>query len=138
MRSMMAPYARTRRIPGSSRMRIKERLADGAAAGEMWFNAEMQRAQRKRRVQCHGGAPWWKGMGNPEECPQEWGHGSLKGYATVVRRRINELRRGFRTGSAEKSTDKLEEAENAEEESGPSFARMHKAEPYATFTATRS
>src|SRR5450759_4929026 len=83
MRSMMAPYARTRRIPGSSRMRIKERLADGAAAGEMWFNAEMQRAQRKRRVQCHGRTPWWKGMGNPEECPQEWGHGSLKGYATV-------------------------------------------------------
>jgi|ERR1035437_9585510 hypothetical protein len=29
-------------------------------------------------------------------CPQEWGHGSLKGYATVLRRRINELRMGFR------------------------------------------
>src|ERR1039458_3796816 len=26
---------------------------------------------------------WWSGMGNlEEECPQEWGHGSLKGYAT--------------------------------------------------------
>ena len=35
-------------------------------------------------------------MGNPEECPQEWGHGSLKGYATVLRRRINGLRGGFR------------------------------------------
>src|SRR5450759_1329883 len=52
--------------------------------------------RRERRVQCHGRTPWWKGMGNPEECPQEWGHGSLKGYATVLRRRINELRGGFR------------------------------------------
>src|SRR5450759_3748087 len=42
--------------------------------------------RRERRVQCHGRTPWWKGMGNPEECPQEWGHGSLKGYATVLRR----------------------------------------------------
>src|ERR1035437_7847647 len=50
----------------------------------------------QRRVQCHGRTPWWKGMGNPEECPQEWGHGSLKGYATVLRRRINQLRRGSR------------------------------------------
>jgi hypothetical protein len=34
--------------------------------------------------------------GKPAEaCPQEWGHGSLKGYATVLRR-INELRMGFR------------------------------------------
>src|SRR5450759_4845412 len=55
-----------------------------------------QRRRDKRRVQCHGGPPWWNGMGNLEECPQEWGHGSLKGYATVLRRRINELRRSFR------------------------------------------
>src|SRR5450759_1696459 len=27
---------------------------------------------------------WWNGLGNPEECPQEWVHGSLKGYATVL------------------------------------------------------
>src|SRR5450756_29887 len=83
--------------------------------------------RRERRVQCHGRTPWWKGMGNPEECPQEWGHGSLKGYATVLRRSINELRRGFRR---EKETQngvgwtarelapwgRAEEAENAEEE----------------------
>src|ERR1035441_744047 len=31
-----------------------------------------------------------------EECPHEWGHGSLKGYATVHRRRGNELRMGCR------------------------------------------
>jgi hypothetical protein len=23
-----------------------------------------------------------------EECPQEWGHGSLKGYATQLRHRV--------------------------------------------------
>src|SRR5450759_272203 len=55
----------------------------------------MQRRRDKRRVHATA-TSWWKGMGNLEECPQEWGHGSLKGYATVVRRRINELRRGFR------------------------------------------
>src|ERR1035437_4344692 len=66
MRSMMAPYARTRRISGSSRMRIKERLADGGAAGEMWFNAATQRAQRKRRVQCHGRMPPRMGAWQPE------------------------------------------------------------------------
>src|ERR1035437_1905862 len=69
-------------------------LLEGAWRGKVWV---------QRRVQCHGGPPWWKGMGNPE-CPQEWGHGSLKGYATVVRRRINELRMGFRRGSAQAST----------------------------------
>src|ERR1035437_11003729 len=31
-----------------------------------------------------------------EACPHEWGHGSLKGYATALRRRANELRIGFR------------------------------------------
>src|ERR1019366_9311591 len=27
-------------------------------------------------------ASWWNGLGNLEACPQECGHGSLKGYAT--------------------------------------------------------
>jgi hypothetical protein len=70
----------------------------------MRFNAETRRHRDQRRVQCHGGPPWWNGMGNPEECPQECGHGSLKGYATVLRRRINEC--GWVSG--EKSTEKLE------------------------------
>jgi hypothetical protein len=38
---------------------------------------------------------FWR-EGAEEEYPQEWGHGSLKGYATVLPRRINGLRRGFR------------------------------------------
>src|ERR1035437_1158323 len=49
MRAMISRYARTLRIWWSSRIRIKERLADGGAGGEMWFTAETQRAQRKRR-----------------------------------------------------------------------------------------
>src|SRR5450759_3968983 len=33
---------------------------------------------------CHGRGPWWKGMGNPRKaCPQERGHGSLKGRSMV-------------------------------------------------------
>jgi hypothetical protein len=44
--------------------------------------------------------PGWNGMGSrQEECPQEWGgpgHPSLKGHATALRRRANELRMGFR------------------------------------------
>jgi hypothetical protein len=37
-------------------------------------------ASRKRNIaaESRGGAE--------EECPHEWGHGSLKGYATVLRR----------------------------------------------------
>src|SRR5450759_1879687 len=33
---------------------------------------------RKRRVQCHGRARGGMGWETREECPQEWGHGSLK------------------------------------------------------------
>src|ERR1035437_4009463 len=62
----------------------------------MSFNAEALRRREKRRVLCHGRARGGMGWETREACPHEWGHGSLKGYATVLRRRANELRMGFR------------------------------------------
>ena len=37
-----------------------------------------------RRKASRPAGPWWNGMGNPKTCPHEWGHGSLKGYATTL------------------------------------------------------
>src|ERR1017187_2558514 len=52
---------------------------------------------------CHGRRPWWNGMGNLEKIPPRMGAAQgaprLKGYATVHRRRGNELRMGCRRGS---------------------------------------
>src|ERR1039457_3414483 len=53
------------------------------------------------RTAARGGMGWETG----EECPHEWGHGSLKGYATVHRRRGNELRMGCREKSNQFKTE---------------------------------
>ena|ERR1035437_8075029 len=66
----------------------------------MSFNAEALRRREKRRVLCHGRARGGMGWETREACPHEWGHGSLKGYATVLRRRANELRMDGRSGFA--------------------------------------
>src|ERR1035437_7270682 len=63
------------------------------------------------RTAARGGTGWETG----EECPHEWGHGSLKGYATVLRRSINELRMGFRR----------EEKVNGKESAGTSGVGCH-------------
>src|ERR1035437_6362232 len=56
----------------------------------MRFNAGTRRAQSP--MPRTGPVMEWDG----KTCPHEWGHGSLKGYATALRRRINELRKGSR------------------------------------------
>src|ERR1039457_5334034 len=67
-----------------------------AAAGRSALNSAMPRMPG-RGV----GMGWETG----EECPHEWGHGSLKGYATVHRRRGNELRMGCREKSNQFKTE---------------------------------
>src|ERR1019366_5755314 len=52
------------------------RLGEGKGGGESKEEEEV--------LGGTGGETW-------EKCPHEWGHGSLKGYATVLRRRASEL-----------------------------------------------
>src|ERR1035437_981903 len=86
------------------------RVAVTACGSACSFRDEIQRgdaenaeksAEFDATEELRGGMGWetpeafWR-EGAEEEYPQEWGHGSLKGYATVLPRRINGLRRGFR------------------------------------------
>src|ERR1035437_9740985 len=58
--------------------------------------SDLKRWRGRRQL---GGKAGTRG-GAEEACPHEWGrprgHPGLKGYATALRRRINELRMGFR------------------------------------------
>src|ERR1035437_9728305 len=46
------------------------------------FNAETPRTQRKAQRRYFDAETRRKGASEEEECPHEWGHGSLEGYAT--------------------------------------------------------